>query len=126
MAIKLAWEDDALWLQFCGEWAWAEYDQAVDDACTLLGEEARAICLVFNLLDGPIMPLEAVFTYLRRSARVLKVEQLIVIGANASVKGLLYVFARTNAALGWTPVFVYSPEEASSFLASWRQRGGLA
>jgi len=54
---------------------------------------------------------------------MLKVEQLIVIGSSASAKGLLYVFSRTYAALGWSPVFFYSREEASSFLASWRKRG---
>jgi len=111
-----------VWLKFVGEWTWADYDLANEDVCVLLGDREWPTSLVFNLLCGPNMPLDHVFSHLQRTLQSLPrdIELLLVIGANASAKGLPYVFSRTN--VKWNPVFVDSIEEASDFILGWQQR----
>src|SRR5579859_3959106 len=120
MGISLDGDDHVIWLEFVEPWTWAEYDQVIDDACLGLDHPdvaerhaQRPASLVFNLLEGPVMPLDHVFSHLQRSAQLLprRIDLLLVIGADQGVKGLLYVFSRTNNALGWMPMFVDSVEE---------------
>lgn len=121
MGITIGWDDQVVWLKFVGEWSWEEYDQAIDDVCVILGDTECPINLVFNLLCGPDMPLNYVFSHLQRSLQVLprNIDLLLIVGASASAKGLLFVFSKTNAK--WNPVFVDSLEEARDFMVSWQQ-----
>ena len=120
--IAVAWdnpEQTVVRLDFDQEWTWFAYDCAVDDANALIESTVARVDVVFNLLGGPRMPVDYVFSHLRRTWRLRPDNTgcLVFVGGDAIARALLSVFFRTIIGAVPEPVFVSSLEEAGAWVA---------
>jgi hypothetical protein len=121
-SIGVVWdnpEQTAVRIDFERGWTWPAYDFAVDDADRLIESAANEVDVIFNLLQGPQMPVDYVVSHLRRMLRQLpdNTGHLVVVGGDTTARALMSVFYRTIVGAGPGVVFVSSLEEARAWLA---------
>ncbi len=124
-SITVAWDNPehaVVRLDFERGWTWPAYDCAVNDAYLLIERATNKVDVIFNLLRGPRMPVDYVFSHLRRTLREMPDNTgcLVIVDGDTTARALLSVFFRTIVGAGSGMVFVSSLEEARAGLA-WRQ-----
>ena len=124
-SITVVWdnpEQTAVRLDFKRGWTWPAYDRAVDDANLLIESTTSRVDVAFNLLGGPQMPFDYVFSHLRRTLRQLpdNIDSLVIVSGDTTARALLSVFFRTILGAGPAIVFVSSLEEARAWFARHR------
>jgi hypothetical protein len=126
-SITVAWdnpEQTAVRLDFKWGWTWLVYDCAVNEAADLIEGATQEVDIILNLLRGPQMPVDYVFSHLRRTLRRLPDNTgcLAIVGGDATARALLSVFFRTIIGAGPETIFVSSLEEARTWLARGQLR----
>jgi hypothetical protein len=124
-SIGVVWdnpEQTVVRIDFKRGWTWPAYDFAVDDADRLIESVANEVDVIFNLLRGPQMPVDYVFSHLRRMLRQLPDNTgcLVVVDGDTTARTLMSVFCRTIVGARPGLVIVSSLEEARAWLA-WRR-----
>src|SRR5262249_12637861 len=99
-------------------WTWAEYDEAIDEAFAQIAHVENRVDLVLNLLAGPHMPLDYVFTHLQRTMHLLPQNTgfLVVVGGSYTSNMLFSVFSRSSQVAQRKLMFAASLEQARSTL----------
>ena len=101
MAITVFWDAEnkrILRIDFEGQWSWANYDKAVDEAAALIREVHNNVTVIFNLLHGPDIPHEIASSHLLRSLRLIpqNATSLFVVGASPLAEAILVPFFRST------------------------------
>jgi hypothetical protein len=103
MTITVYWDTDTqenltLYMDFRGAWDWEEYDRAVDDATQLMTSLTHRVDVICNLLGGEPVPLDYVYSHLRRMSELMAENAglVVMISRDTTFKALVYVFCKTS------------------------------
>jgi len=125
MTVKVSWDNEiktTIRYDFEGEWNWAEFHAAAQQAFALTRSVEHTVDTISNFLPGTRLPANAFLQFRRAMVDAPKNRGITVIAGNSSfITMMVSVFSKVNKQLGKRLMVVSSLQEARKVLAERRK-----